>query len=107
MGIAVFDLATCQQPACFHKFVDDCGIGVSFFALSVQNRGTTKKWQVRAHRAVFHHVICDDLFKHPKITIKFKLFHAVGGGAMYKAGAFGIGYKIRCPKIADVIPFAV
>ena len=107
MRVAVLDFTTSQQSTRFRQFIDDCRIGIAFFTFGVQNIRSAEEGQVRAHGPVFHHVVSNDLFKHPKITVKFKLLHPVRGGAMNKSCALCVGHERCGAKIADIVPFPV
>ncbi len=107
MRIAVLDLAARQQPADLGQFVDHGLVGVAFFAVGFENGGATKQRQIIAETAVFHDVVGDHLFQHAQIAVKLELLHAVGGGAVDKAGAFFVGDEVRGAEIAQVVPFAI
>src|SRR6056297_814547 len=106
MRIAVLDLAARQETADLYKLVDDRLVGVALLALAVKDVLATEEGQIFAERAVFHHVVGDDLFQHPEAAVKLELLHPVAGRAMDKAGALLIGDEISGAEIAQVIPFA-
>ena len=101
------DPAPRQEPADLRELVDDGLVGVTLLAVLLQDAGAAEEWQILAERAVFQHVVGDDLAQHPQLAVEFELVHPVAGRAMDEAGALLVGDEGRGPEIARRVPFAL